>query len=448
MKLITEMSANEAQNFFLKHKSYCNFPLPPYFNFNPLLSAVQSIFKAKRNGLSDIGGKDSANYDDVNYILQTNKDGHYSWRPLELIHPAIYVDLVLKITEGENWALLLERFNSSANNKIKCASLPREASDDSPSDKAESVTGWWNDVEQLSIIKALEFKYFFETDISNFYPSIYTHSIAWAVHTKTEAKKNQNRNKMSMIGVAMDKTIQKMQNGQTNGIPQGSILMDFIAELILAYADEELTKKLNAAEIKDYYIIRYRDDYRVFTNSKEDNDSIAKNITLVLQELGLSLNSLKTSSSEDVILSSIKEDKREALNIFNKGQREATIQKSLLKLVIFSRKHPNSGQLNKQLTRLNKVLEKKKKLKEDPKPIISIITDIMLKNPRTIASCALILSNTLRFIEDDVHRIELLEKIKEKFKPILGTGILDIWLQRISYPIKDNIQYKGQKMPR
>lgn len=28
-----------------------------------------------------------------------------------------------------------------------------------------------------------------------------------------------------------------MQRGQTNGIPQGSIVMDLIAELILAYAD-------------------------------------------------------------------------------------------------------------------------------------------------------------------------------------------------------------------
>ena len=189
--------------------------------------------------------------------------------------------------------------------------------------------------------------------------------------------------------------------------------MDFIAELILGYADSELTLKLDTLGIEDYYIIRYRDDFRVFTNSKEDSETIARQITLTLQDLGLQLNASKTSISEDIIISSIKEDKRVALSIFGKSQWEATIQKSLLKLVMFSRKHPNSGKIDKQLARLSKKLESKTQLKEDPKPIISIISDIMLTNPRSFPSCALVLSNILKFIEDDEEKIELLTKIKK-----------------------------------
>ncbi len=436
------MSPQEARDFLLKHKSYCNFPLPPYFDFQPLLLAVKDALNAKQNGASDIGLKQAANFDSVNYVLQTNKDGHYAWRPFSLIHPALYVHLVLKLTEDANWQLIKDRFTSfTSNEKILNASLPREAGEESPSDTAETVMGWWNDVEQLSIVKSLEFKYIFLTDISNFYPSVYTHSIAWAIHSKDVAKEPRNRNKMSMVGVAIDKTIQSMQNGQTNGIPQGSVLMDFIAEILLGYADSELTLKLNQLGIEDYYIIRYRDDYRVFTNSKEDSETIARQITLTLQELGLQLNASKTSSSEDIILSSIKKDKLEALALFSKSQWETTIQKSLLKLVIFSRKHPNSGQLDKQLAKLSKKLESKKTIKEDPRPIISIITDIMVNNPRTFASCALVLSNALRFIDDEDEKLALLEKIKNKFKPILGTGILDIWLQRISYSIQPDIEF-------
>lgn len=436
------MTAIEAQAFLLKHKSYCNFPLPPYFDFTTLLSEVKNHLASKQNGLSDIGLKDASDYDDVNYVLQTNKNGHYSWRPFQLIHPALYVHLVSKITEEDNWQLIQERFELfQANEKILNAGIPREAGEDSASDTAEAVKGWWNDVEQQSLIKALEFKYLFTTDISNFYPSIYTHSVSWAVHTKPIAKEQRNRNRMSLIGVAIDKTLQHMQNGQTNGIPQGSVLMDFIAELILGYADSELTSKLNTLGVEDYYIIRYRDDYRVFTNSKEDSETIARQITLTLQELGLQLNASKTSISEDVIISSIKEDKRAALSTFGKSQWEATIQKSLLKLVMFSRKYPNSGQIDKQLARLSKKLESKNQLKEDPKPIISIISDIMLTNPRSFPSCALVLSNTLKFIEDDEEKIELLTKIKNKFRSVLGTGVLDIWLQRISYPIQPDLQF-------
>jgi len=443
MKLITNMTAQEASDFFLKHESYCNFPLPPYFDFHPILLATKSALNKYNNGLCDIGLKKASDFDKVNYVLQTNKDGHYSWRPFQLIHPALYVHLVSKITEDQNWTLIKDRFKVfSGDKKIYVASLPREASKKTASDTAEAVMGWWNDVEQLSIEKALDFKYIFHTDISSFYPSIYTHSISWAIHTKKTAKTPSNRTKKSLIGVVIDKTIQHMQNGQTNGIPQGSVLMDFIAEIILGYADSELTEKLNTLGIQDYYIIRYRDDYRVFTNSKEDNETIARQVTLTLQDLGLQLNASKTNSSEDVVLSSIKEDKLAALSLFSQGQWEPTIQKSLLKLVLFSRKFPNSGQLPKQLAKLSKKLETKKILNENPKPIVSMIADIMINNPRAFASCALVLSKVLKFITDDSEKLELLDKISNKFKNILGTGILDIWLQRISYSIGPDIKFQ------
>ncbi|WP_220492686.1 RNA-directed DNA polymerase [Shewanella sp. SG41-3] len=442
MKLIINMTAEEASEFLLKHESYCNFPLPPYFDFSPILLATKVGLDAKQNGLNDIGLKKASDFDNVNYILQTNKDGHYAWRPFQLIHPALYVHLVSKITEDENWNLIKDRFEYfNSNEKICIASIPRKAGEKSPSDTAESVMGWWNDVEQLSIEKSLDFKYIFHTDIANFYPSIYTHSVSWAIHTKETAKIPNNRSKISLIGVSIDKTIQHMQNGQTNGIPQGSVLMDFIAEIVLGYADSELTKKLNFLGVEDYYIIRYRDDYRVFTNSKEDNEAIARQITLTLQDLGLQLNASKTSSSEDVVLNSIKDDKLEALSLFNKNQSETTIQKSLLKLVMFSRKYPNSGQLSKQLAKLSKKLETKKTLKENPRVIVSIITDIMINNPRTFASCALVLSKALKFIDNSAEKLELLKKIRHKFKPILGTGVLDIWLQRISYSIQPDIEF-------
>ena len=65
----------------------------------------------------------------------------------------------------------------------------------------------------------------------------------------------------------------------------------------------------------------------------------------------------------------------------------------------------------------------------------------MINNPRTFASCALVLSKTLKFITDESEKLELLKKIRDKFKNILGTGVLDIWLQRISYSIQPDIKF-------
>ncbi len=83
------------------------------------------------------------------------------------------------------------------------------------------------------------------------------------------------------------------------------------------------------------------------------------------------------------------------------------------------------------------------KLKEDIRPIVYIIADMMINNPRTFVSCALVLSNVLKFVadDDDDEKLELLEQIKEKFEPIFGTGILNIWLQRISFHINSYMEY-------
>lgn len=97
--------------------------------------------------------------------------------------------------------------------------------------------------------------------------------------------------------------------GQTNGIPQGSVLMDFIAEIVLGFGDLLLTKELNKVGIADYKIIRYRDDYRIFTNSVQESSEIAKVLSEVLTKLNFKINSSKTHSTEDLVLGSLKQDK-------------------------------------------------------------------------------------------------------------------------------------------
>ena len=40
-----------------------------------------------------------------------------------------------------------------------------------------------------------------------------------------------------------------MRYGQTNGIPQGSVLMDFISEMVLGYIDKLLEEKISNIKI-------------------------------------------------------------------------------------------------------------------------------------------------------------------------------------------------------
>ena len=306
MTRVLELNHTEARRYFLKEKSYFNFDLPPYFVFQKVLNKVSKKIEGKN--LSDFCLRYPSEFEDVNYKFLNNKDGKFAWRPIQLIHPALYVSLVHQITEKNNWKLIVKRFKKfESNPRIICSSIPIESEGDL-SDKAATITNWWQEIEQKSIELALDFEYVLHTDITDCYGSIYTHSIVWALHTKEIGK--LERENPTLIGNIIDKKhLQAMSFGQTNGIPQGSVLMDFIAEMVLGYADLELTQKLEGLRLGEYQIIRYRDDYRVFSNNPQDAELIVKHLTEVLIKIGMRLNAHKTIVSNNVVHDSIKPDK-------------------------------------------------------------------------------------------------------------------------------------------
>ena len=301
------MTCIEARAYFLKSSSYFSGNLPSYFNFNGILQRVSEELENK--SLSDVWIKKPGNCSNVNRKIMMNKDGKYAWRQLQIIHPFIYVDLVNIITKKENWKAIKDRFsefnNTSNTSKIRCISIPKQ-SKSKLTDTGNTILGWWKNSEQAMIKYSLDFEYCLQTDVTDCYPSIYTHSISWALHGKDVTKNNRNAN---LLGNEIDKRIRFMQNMQTNGLPQGSTLMDFFAEIILSYSDMLLKDKLRKIGIDDYQIVRYRDDYKIFANSKEDVEKILKIISMILYDLNLKLNSSKTLLYDDIILDGIKTDK-------------------------------------------------------------------------------------------------------------------------------------------
>ena len=433
---ILQMSSSEAKNFLLKGASYCNIDFPPYIVFDPILMGIDKYLNGKMfNDLID--KKEVRNTDDVNHILFTNKDGKYAWRPLELIHPALYVALINLVTDAGHWETILNRFNEfSSNPQIKCLSLPVISLTDEK-DKAEQVSHWWHEVEQQSIELAMNFSYLITTDITDCYGSIYTHSISWALHTKEQAKANQKEK--SFIGNQIDWHIQNMRQGQTNGIPQGSVLMDFTAEMVLGYSDLLLTKKIIEEGIEDYQILRYRDDYRIFVNNPQDGESILRILTQVLVDIGLKLKPSKTNFSNRVIKDSIKLDK---LSWVSRHKFERSLFKQLLIIHDHASEYPNSGSLVRALSDFQIRLEKRETIKDPVLPIISTTVDIGFSNPKTHPIISAILSKLLEFIDDPVVKLKTLKSMKIRFSKVPNTGYLDIWLQRFTMHIDNTIEYE------
>ena len=430
-------------DYFLQSSNYTTIAFPIYFSFDNIIDFVKTKIGSKNfNTCLKDNKKQPSQYDKVSYHLLMNKDGRYAYRPLQLVNPYLYYFLVREITKPSNWCFLQKRFEDFKNENSEVLSIPLIKGSKDKSITATTINSWWEHIEQQSIRLSLEYKYLFQTDITNCYGSIYTHSISWALHGKDYAKKHRDE---WNLGKLIDTYIMGMQYGQTNGIPQGSILFDFIAEIILGYADSLLYKDLQDNQITDYKILRYRDDYRIFSNSKEDIEKIAMKLQSILSTLNFQINSSKTNLSENIVEASLKEDKIyyiENIPIYKgEGSVFNTLQQELLFILQFSKKHPNSGTLSKLLNKFLKRLVKGYKKAEDISVLSAIVVEIAMNNPKAYSLVVSILSHFISQIDSIAEREKFTQNICRKFYRLPNIGYLQIWMQRITYKMSAAMGY-------
>lgn len=433
-KRLIDLTAQEAKAHFLKGSSYFNGDFPDYISFEPILKDVSEVladghFSAHKSSAPDL-------LSDVNYSFVANKDGRFAWRPYELMHPAVYVSLVNLLCSDDGWKLLTERMAKFEKSVVTCCSAP-VASTDHQKDQAAQVRNWWQAVEQRSIELSLEFSHVLHTDVTDCYGSLYTHSIAWALHGLEVAKIAKGKD--GLLGNKIDECIRAGRYGQTNGISQGSVLMDFIAELVLGYVDEQITSVLGDA--KDVRILRYRDDYRIFTNSDVRAEEILKVVSDQLRSVGMRLGVAKTFIHTNVIEGSIKPDKLAGIDLQDLGDSNAlTLQKQLLRLHSFSRRYPNSGALRRLLGELHSKVIEKKVSPDDLTVQVAIATDIAVVSPLAFPAIAGILSHMISLAAKD-QKIALWEQVYRKMRRVPYNGYLEVWLQRVTKPKSVGIEY-------
>ena len=439
MERILDLSAQTARQLLLAKESYFREELPLYFSFTPLLENAARLLSHTELSKLYENENNPKKFDGVNYRILTNKDGRYAWRQFELIHPLLYVDLVNKITNENAWKLICDRFSDFNNlEHIKCLSIPLAPSRFEQSN-ASRIRQWWWDVEQGSIELSLIYNTIYRTDITDCYGTLYTHSISWALHGKDEAKKNRYTN--DLLGNRIDESILQMRYGQTNGIPQGSVLMDLIAEMVLGYADCLIEKEIKRNRIDDYRILRYRDDYRVFVNRSSDGEEILKVISQVMTGLGFRLNPEKTTISDDVIGSSIRLDKLEWMY---RVQEHEKMQQCLLIIRDHSMKFPNSGSLHTALTEFygNHIEIRNSMPPNLALPIIALVTDIALRNPRVYPVSSAILSKLITFISSSQEQGDIIKNIIKKLRRIPNIGFMELWIQRFSIAQDLDVEFR------
>ena len=131
-------------------------------------------------------------------------------------------------------------------------------------------------------------KYIVKTDISQCFPSIYTHAIPWALVGKSVAKSNRDRNQWFN---KIDHSCQYMKDGETHGLIIGPHSSNLISEILLTVVDK-------AMQARGYCFIRNIDDYTCYTESYERAESFLVDLGAELRKIDFLLNHKKTVIEE------------------------------------------------------------------------------------------------------------------------------------------------------
>ena len=489
-KTILSLDAKKALDFFMKSEQYHGFELPVYFNFDEVLKSVRETIGRKKYDTC-VKGDGPENLPDVNIEILLNKDGHYAVRPLVLANPYLYYFLAKEICSASSWKTIQKCFEAYTVPHIKACALPIIPPKQESFHKSATILNWWNSMEQRSLELSLEYRYMFVTDITNCYGSIIPQSIEWALTCKDTPFENMNNRGLAND---MQKYLCAMQHGHNIGIPQGSTLFDFVAEMVLGYSDLLLHQELEklAAEYKkekkvfpDYEILRYRDDYRVFCNNKDALEKISYRLQAVLERFNFRMNSQKTKISESIVTDSIKPDKLFFIYntpIFSRKHCDFNgIQKHLLYILMFSRKYPNCGQLRTMLSDLNKRVEEKLKshkmkmreefeidlqsnnifkrlprykevempgrILENVRAITAVATQIALENVSVCHYALRIISRVVDSLADNVEKQDIIEKVYKKLCNQPNSDYNQLWLQNITHSNDEKKKKSNYQIP-
>jgi hypothetical protein len=297
----------------LLEKGYLPKELPPPFNSKSFANKnryieekwdkIISSENAQKHGETKSVAKKRfqdkyGKYNSSQLAIYSLAKGIYSRRKLGVPNPKQFSDLSKAIIE--NWSLLRNTYKLSKYSE----STPIEAR---ARRAVRTKSTSWNNFKFKLIERSFDKKNQLTLDISQFYPTIYTHSIPWAILGKEKAKKmfkianseqvrwqnllKTNRDaKTYRSADFIDTLVRNCNDRQSVGLPIGPDTSLILAEVIANRIDEEIEKRLGSIP---HTGSRYYDDYYFYLNSRNEAENALKIIQQVLYEFQLETNENK-----------------------------------------------------------------------------------------------------------------------------------------------------------
>jgi hypothetical protein len=267
------------------------YVLPPCFCVTSRPAFGAEHFSVKKDGTV---GNNQAKSECESISIPKSR---YTDRKFSFIEPRLYSDASFVI--ASNWPKFLRRLIPKCS-LVTSYSLPIPLDRENPGTIGRRRGGkliyqFLDMLDEDIASVAYRYPLIVRSDIRNFYSSIYTHSIAWAVHGERFIRGgNKIQKSCTYVGNRLDRLVQLANGGRTNGIPVGPALSDLIAELIAVAIDAMFSKLLRTTDI-ECEAVRFKDDYRILVKSHADGQRVIKLLQQAVNTYHLDLADEKTS---------------------------------------------------------------------------------------------------------------------------------------------------------
>lgn len=193
-------------------------------------------------------------------------------------HPVPYARLVLHI--GENWIELAGLLGSSQSQIKPAFHL----------DGRIILMNYGTPEASLGQDTRLShgMNFLVKSDISNCFPSIYSHSLDWATRGKKLAKEKGGDQSWQ---ARLDTLVRNCHDRETKGLMIGPAVSNILAELVLQRVDEIMDRK-------GHRFIRFIDDYTSYCRDRSEAECFVVDLQHALAEFRLDLNTRKTRVSD------------------------------------------------------------------------------------------------------------------------------------------------------
>lgn len=297
----------------LLSKGYFPKELPPGFTteifgqkssyvsrrWNRLMAQVQEPLVGESNNARKLRVKSfEQKYGSSGCVKITYPKSILSRRQLDIPNPKQFHDLSNIIVSQWNDLKSVYRLSNFSSSLPVELEAPRAV-------RTKSRT--FNEFQFNLISKSYNRGYELRVDISQFYPTIYTHSIPWALLSKPVAKRyfglknSPNVNWTNVLATdpiaanyanadQLDTLIRNCQEKQSVGLPIGPDTSFLLAEAIGCRMDAEIERLLIGI---DFDCLRYYDDYYFYTDTYSGAEKISKVVQNVFTDFQLKINEQK-----------------------------------------------------------------------------------------------------------------------------------------------------------